>query len=76
MGVKVYLQTEDGGGGARRFRHRELRIENLENGSRVGGARSNVCLKVRRRILRVGFMSKRSLGVNLDPRISRDLFWI
>jgi hypothetical protein len=23
MGVEVYLQTEDGGGGVRRFRHRE-----------------------------------------------------
>jgi hypothetical protein len=76
MGVEVYLQTEDGGSSARRFRHRELRIENLENGSRVCGAGSNVRLKVRRRILRLGFMSKRSLGVNLDPRISRDMFWI
>jgi hypothetical protein len=76
MGVEVYLQTKDGGGGARRFRHREPRIENLENRSRVGGAGSNVRLKVQRRILRLGFMSKRSLGVNLDPGISRDLFWI
>jgi GTPase involved in cell partitioning and DNA repair len=50
MGVKVYLQTEDGGGGARRFRHREPRIENLENRSGVGGAGSNVRLKVQRRI--------------------------
>jgi hypothetical protein len=76
MGVDVYLQIEDGGGGARRFRCREPRIENLENRSRVGGAGSNVRLKVQRRILRLGFMSKRSLGVNLDPRISGDLFWI
>jgi hypothetical protein len=76
MGVEVYLQTKDGGGGARRFRHQEPRIENLENGSRVGGTGSNVRLKVQRRILRLGFMSKRSLGINLDPRISRDLFWI
>jgi hypothetical protein len=76
MGVEVYLQTKDGGGGVRRFRHREPRIENLENRSRVGGAGSNVRLKVQRRILWLGFMSKRSLGVNLDSRISRDLFWI
>jgi hypothetical protein len=76
MGVEVYLQTKDGGSGARRFHHREPRIGNLENRSRVGGAESNVRLKVQRRILRLGFMSKRSLGVNLDPRISRDLFWI
>jgi hypothetical protein len=76
MGVEVYLQTKNGGGGARRFHHREPQIENLENRSRVGGAGSNVRLKVQRRILRLGFMSKRSSGVNLDPRISRDLFWI
>jgi hypothetical protein len=46
MGVKIYLQTEDGGGGARRFYHREPQIENLKNRSKVGGAGSNVRIKV------------------------------
>jgi hypothetical protein len=76
MGVEVYFQTEDGGSGVRRFRHRKPQIENLENGSRVGGAGSSVCLRFKEGFLRLGFMSKRSLGVNLDPRISRGLFWI
>jgi hypothetical protein len=51
-------------------------VENLENRSRFGGARLNVCSKAQRRIPWLGFMSKgdfwkltRILG------IFRDLFW-
>jgi hypothetical protein len=61
MGVEVYLQAEDGGGGVRRFRHRESRIETLESRSKGGGAGSSVRFKEQRRILRLGFMSKRGV---------------
>jgi hypothetical protein len=73
MGVEVYLQAKDGGGGARRFRHRESGIEILESRSKVGSAGSSVRFKEQRRILRLGFMSKSA--VSLDSRTIGDLLW-
>jgi hypothetical protein len=43
-----------------------MKIENLGNRSRVGGARLNVCSEARRRISWLGFMSKGVLEVNPD----------
>jgi hypothetical protein len=74
MGVEVYLQAKDGGGGARRFRHRESGIEILESRSKVGGAGSSVRFKEQRRILRLGFMSKRGAQSAWIPGLSEICF--